>query len=125
MPLMPATTLATIDLDGAYEQMGDDLELLQEIVEIFVESVPQLLQNIATGIEQGDSAQVEMHAHSMKGSASNICAVAVVETARELEVLAHDGSLEGAPDMHARLGRLLDELTGTLATVDWNAVGSS
>jgi HPt (histidine-containing phosphotransfer) domain-containing protein len=122
MTLIDPQYNAVVQLEEALEQMGDDPELLQEIVDIFMEGTPELMQTAEQAIAAGDVDQVRMLAHSMKGSASNICAVAFVETARRLEFLAHDGSLEGASELLATCREQFAELQTALATVDWESV---
>ena len=112
---------AIVRLEDAFAQMGDDAELLQEIIEIFLESTPEIMQSTAEAVAAGDVAQVRLLAHSMKGSASNICAVAFVETARQLEYLAADGGLAGADEFIAQLRTQFKELGQALAHVDWEA----
>ncbi|MCP4574597.1 MAG: Hpt domain-containing protein [bacterium] len=113
---------AVVHLEEAVAQMGDDPELLQEIVEIFLEGTPDILESTAQAIAAGDVDQTRMQAHSMKGSASNICAVAFVEAARQLEYLAADGGLDGADALMAQVRERYSELERVLATVDWSAV---
>lgn len=122
MTLIDPKYHAIVHLEEALEQMGDDPELLQEIVDIFMEGTPDLLESTGQAIAAGDVDQVRMLAHSMKGSASNICAVTFVETARKLEYLAHDGSLEGAAELLERCRAQFADLQAAVATVDWEAV---
>ena len=122
MALIDPKYTAIVQLEEALEQMGDDAELLQEIIDIFMEGTPELMDTAEQAIADGKLDDVRLNAHSMKGSASNICAVAFVETARQLEFLAHDGSLEGADDLLAQLRVQFAELQAALATVDWGAI---
>lgn len=122
MALIDPQYTAVVQLEDALVQMGDDPELLQEIIEIFLEGTPELVQATVDAFTAGDVDQVRMHAHSMKGSASNICAAVFVETARRLEYLAADGSLEGAEELLTQLQASFAELEVALATVDWDAV---
>ncbi len=113
---------AVMDLAAAMEQMDGDAELLQEIVEIFLETGAEQLQAIEAAIAAGDVAQVGMVAHGMKGGASNFCAERFVTAARELEFLAKGGTLEGARVLLERMRAGLAELGEAAAGVDWTEV---
>ncbi len=113
---------SVMDLGAAMAQMDGDAELLQEIVEIFVETGPEQLQALDAAIGAGDAAHVALVAHGMKGGASNFCAGRFVAAARALEMLAKDGGLDGAADLLARLQADFTELVEVAAVVNWREV---
>jgi len=114
---------SVMDLGAAMAQMDGDAELLQEIVEIFVETGPEQLQTLDAAIDAGDAAQVALVAHGMKGGASNFCAGRFVAAARSLEMLAKGGGLDGAADLLVRMRADFAELVEVVAVVNWNEVG--
>ena len=60
-----------VDLSQAMENLEGDVELLQEIVDIFVDMGPDQLDSIENCIAVGDANSVQTQAHGMKGGASN------------------------------------------------------
>jgi HPt (histidine-containing phosphotransfer) domain-containing protein len=67
------------------EQTGGDVEFMREIIELFVRSTSTLLAQIAAALGGTDTAAVRVLAHTIKGSAATVSAVAIAECARALE----------------------------------------
>lgn len=111
-----------LDLDGTLENLGGDPELLQELLEFFMEMAPQQLEDLGTVVASGDIAGVDLQAHSMKGGAANVGAVRLCAASRELEMLAKAGSLEGADAMLARIREEFAALQHVLPQVEWSAL---
>jgi len=76
-----------LDLSEAMENMDGDAELLQEIVEIFLETAAEQLASIAEGINTQDLEKVAIQSHAMKGGASNFCARKFVASADRKSVV--------------------------------------
>lgn len=91
-----AKALPAFDRAEAIDRLGGDEELLAEIVRLFVEDAPRLLQEIEAGIDASDAAAVSAAAHGLKGAAGNLSAAAVAEAARVLEMAGRQGA---APDL--------------------------
>ena len=89
-----ASTTPPIDENDLVSRLHGDKELAAEIVRLFAEECPVLLQRIRTALEQRDSAAVRRAAHTLKGAASTAAAVGVTEAAALLEVLAAEGDLD-------------------------------
>ena len=111
-----------LDLGGTLENLGDDPELYREILDFFMEMVPQQLDDLQAVQEAGDLAAVDLQAHSMKGGAANVGAVLVMAVARELETLAKSGSLDGSADLVAQLRTEFAALQAVISQVDWSAL---
>ena len=112
-----------LDLDGTLENLGGDPELLQELLEFFMELGPGQLDDLQSVVEAGDIAAVDLQAHSMKGGAANVGAVRVRDVAKELEMLAKSGSLDGAAELFAQLRSEFEDLQTVMPSVDWSALG--
>ncbi|MBW2343859.1 MAG: Hpt domain-containing protein [Deltaproteobacteria bacterium] len=84
------------DMTEALENVGGDMDLLKEIIEIFLEDYPNQMNQIREGILTGDAKAVEHAAHSLKGSVANFAAKRTYDAAYRLEVLGREGNLEEA-----------------------------
>jgi two-component system, sensor histidine kinase and response regulator len=69
-----------IDIEKALSQLDGDRELLHEVVNLFVETAPALLEDLRSAALTGDGRELQAAAHSLKGAASNICAEPVRRT---------------------------------------------
>ena len=60
-------------------------EIVDQLVELFVESTPPLLRELRAGAESGDGEAVRRAAHKLKGSCQNIGAGFMAKLAHDLE----------------------------------------
>ena len=88
-------------------RLGDDLELVTELIELFLEESPKLLVNVQIAVQRRDAKAIERSAHRLKGSAGNFGMNATVKTAMRLEVLGRSGDLA---DVDAICQSLCEEL---------------
>ena len=103
------------DREAALEQMGGDEELLVELVEVFLEDLPERLREIREAVARADADGLQRAAHTLKGSVGNFAARAVYETALELENVGKSGDLQSAGEVCARLNAQIDLLKAALA----------
>jgi len=85
------------------EMIGDDPEMVREIVDAFLEDAPDRLTEIATGLADGDAALVRRAAHTLKANGLTFGASAFAEACRRLEETATDGTLDGAAPIAAEV----------------------
>ena len=102
------------DIDAALKHVEGDRDLLDEIVRIFADQCPRTMYEIQNAIRAADLSILERAAHSLKGSASNLCATGVTQAAAELEESARSGdssrSREQFEALESEVERLLREL---------------
>ena len=116
------TMESVLDLATAMTNMDGDVELLQEIMEIFLETADEQLQSIENCILIGDTGQVATQAHGMKGGASNFCASKFVASALKLEQLAKSGTLDGAQELLDRMRADFQEVREVAQVINWEEV---
>ena len=109
---VPGTNV--FDSDAALKHVEGDRDLLDEIVGIFAEQCPKIMHEIQNAIRAADLPVLERAAHSLKGSASNLCATGVTQSAAELEESARSGdssrSREQFQALESEVEKLLREL---------------
>ena len=91
------------DPASMFRNIGEDNLLFAQLVEMFMAQHPAMLTSIKEGLIQADSLAVERAAHTLKGTAGNLCAPEVVLAASRLEALGHLGALQDAPPIYAQL----------------------
>jgi PAS domain S-box-containing protein len=94
-----------------------DPQLLRDLVDLFLEECPRLVNEIRMALDRKDAKGVERGAHSLKGCTSNLAAKMASEAALKLERLAHAGGLVGAESLLAELGCQLERLKPALVAV--------
>lgn len=88
---------ATID------HFGGDEKLVRELVGLFLDSCPRLLDALRARFRDGDLVALGRAAHALKGSLSNFTREAPTTTALELERLCGVGRRDAAEAMMRRL----------------------
>ena len=77
--------------------------ILNELIELFLEEAPPQLAALGEAIEGGDARTVERVAHTLKGSSGNMGARRMVAVCAELEKVGGSGELTRAPQLLERL----------------------
>jgi HPt (histidine-containing phosphotransfer) domain-containing protein len=109
-PLSVEEQLHRLDESVALSRVGGDIELLREVVGLFLDDYPQSLDLIRQAVAQGDQSSLERHAHSLKGSVSTFGAQEAFDAAQALEKQGRTGDLSQSHDGLARLEQALFNL---------------
>ena len=94
---------AIFDVAATLRNIGDDTDLLEELVELFLQRYQVMLEAIRAALANRDQVAVEQAAHALKGTASNLCASEVVSSAGQLEALGRLGTLVEGPMIYTQL----------------------
>ena len=98
------------DPDALMELVDGDRELVQDLVETFLEGVPEQLRQIEQGIAAGDLEAVHRAAHALKGAVANFAAPAAFDAARALDDAARSGAADNLEALARELVAQLDKL---------------
>ncbi len=113
------------DPAAALQQLDGDEELLYELVGIFLEEAPKLVERLGEAMAGGDAESVAATAHSLKGALGNLAARPALEETLNLESAARDGDLTAAGRRWGKLRARLDELLEALASFARQAARSA
>ena len=83
-------------------------ELAGRLVQKFVAQTSADVQELTTIIREQDATRLSLVAHRIKGSAANVSAEAIRESASRLEILGREGNLAAAPEIQAQLRAQLE-----------------
>jgi HPt (histidine-containing phosphotransfer) domain-containing protein len=109
-PFSVEQQLGQLDESVALSRVGGDMELLQEVVGLFLDDYPHSLEMIRDAVARGDQSSLERHAHSLKGSVSTFGAQEAFEAAQALEKQGRIGDLAHAQEGLKRLEHALSAL---------------
>jgi HPt (histidine-containing phosphotransfer) domain-containing protein len=76
----------------------DNPALLTTIVEAALEEIPRLMKSIERAVSEGNSTNLRLAAHTLKGSMRCFDAAPAVQQAHRLEQMGHSDDLGGAAD---------------------------
>jgi two-component system sensor histidine kinase/response regulator len=96
-------------------RVGGSHEMLEEIIGLFLEDSPKLIEEIRRALSNGDVNGAYRGAHTLKGSVGNFDAHAAVALAQRLEARAREGDFETAKNAFAALEREMIDLHARLA----------
>jgi CheY-like chemotaxis protein/HPt (histidine-containing phosphotransfer) domain-containing protein len=106
-----------VDHPALLAQVGDDVELLRDIVNLFIEDYPRGLSQIRDAVARKDGQMLERAAHALRGAISNFHAKSVVEAARRLEDMGRAGNMIHAVEALSNLETDLADLRLELSIV--------
>jgi CheY-like chemotaxis protein len=111
-----ALSLSTGVLDRVelLARVDGDRGLLAEIVRLFVEERPALLESMEAALRDGQAQDLAHAAHKAKGAFGNLSAPLAQQAAVELELLARRGELALATDVFLRLRLQVERLEAEL-----------
>lgn len=113
-----ASPVPVMNRESALVRLGGDTGLLRQLAEYLLEDAPKLMQDLEAALAAGEAKLVHQTAHTLKGLAANFEATAAVAAAREMEITARGGNLQGCQtllgSLRAEIARLIDALTAML-----------
>jgi PAS domain S-box-containing protein len=106
-----------LDPSRLVQHFEGDMELLQELIGMFMETYPPQLSELREAVGAQDGEKAEKVAHSLKGSLSNFTAGPAFEAAERLELLGRAGNLGEAQEALSRLETEMERLREALRAV--------
>src|SRR4028119_528819 len=129
MPYSPAAVgWGASNLDRALSENGDSLsakiieglrevEALDEAIEIYLETAPELLRGISIALGNADPLALRRSAHSLKSISGTLGAFRLFELCEELEIMGRIGTNANQP-LPAPAGALLEEVEAEYQRVE-------
>jgi two-component system sensor histidine kinase/response regulator len=116
-PLNSEPIMPSVDLTGLLESGLQDI--LPQIIETFLETSAETIQKAKQALAAQDANELYQCVHSLKGSAANLGANALVDLCGRLEAHCRSGSLEPAPTLvaavHQELAKVREDLLKCLS----------
>jgi len=100
-----------------WQRVNGDRQLLVELVELFMQECPRLLQKIRSSIEQGSFTEIQKFSHKLKGSALQFSGRGAAAAAGALEDAAKGQSLQEAERLFAKLSEEIIHLISSLRSM--------
>jgi len=105
-----------VNLPELLLRLDNDLDLLCELIGIFKEEFPRLLQALQQSVARENATQVEVTSHALKGMLSGLSVTRAAAIAARLEQMGREGKTSGLADVLTLFQRevadLLPELDG-------------
>ncbi|MFZ1987217.1 MAG: ATP-binding protein [Desulfatitalea sp.] len=117
---VPASEVTPLDWAAALYEFGEP-EIVHEVVEQLMQSVPGYLEEIRTAMGQGDFDQIRLRSHAIKGGAATVEAKPLSAAAAELEDLCKQAVPQGVAATVARLTAAYETFQSYVGTLPFNA----
>jgi HPt (histidine-containing phosphotransfer) domain-containing protein len=103
-----------MDVAGALRRLGEDVELLEQIILIFLEDAPGLVHSAREALSRGDAVELRRSAHSLKGMMATLGAQAGQHAALRVEQCAASGNFEDALSLICDCSQCVSQMTAIL-----------
>ena len=107
------------DRERTLASVDGDMELLREVVSLFLGEYPKTMEEIRDAIAGGDPHRLNRAAHSLKGSLGNFGARATFDAALRMEMMGKNDNLNGAGVEFLLLTDEMERLTKALEEFTW------
>ncbi|MBN1661394.1 MAG: Hpt domain-containing protein [Anaerolineae bacterium] len=102
------------------QSVGDDLEFLRELLDIYLKDAPRLLAALHAALAAGNAAEFRRAAHTLKSTSASMGAMDFSRMCKELEDL---GKAEALGSASALLGRVEEEYDRVRAALESATTG--
>lgn len=100
--------------EAVVQALGGDVQLVTELVALFLADCPRLLQDLRGAAARADADAVRRAAHALKGAVANFSAVDAYAAAADVERFARRGDVCGAVDAVETLEREIARLAAAM-----------
>lgn len=111
--------LQPVDLNYAHDIVDGDLELLQEIIDLFLFDYPLQLAALQQAVTNRNAHDVQAKAHRLKCSLGNIGGWQAYHLASEMELMGLRGDLVDADDCLRQMTAVIKSIEAFFAQPDW------
>jgi len=112
-----ANTLPSLSKATLLNSFDQDWEFLTEIVQIFLDDTPPMLNTIREALRKKDAGTLRRTAHSLKGMLRNFQAEAAAQTAFQLEEIGRQKVFDNSDKIYEKLDSQLDKIYKILSDI--------
>lgn len=105
---------SVMDVDSALDRLGGDVELMDQIILIFLEDAPALVHAAREALASGKLSELRRAAHSLKGMMSTLSAREGANAAFRLEQCAASGDAGSASPLIHECGQRVADIAAAL-----------
>jgi PAS domain S-box-containing protein len=105
-----------VDLEEMKKQLGGDMQLMKEVIQIFAEEYQEQIEKITQALKNNNSTEITKVAHGFKGVLGNLGAKKAYQLAKDLELAGKENRLEDAAELFDRLMEQIKSLIDYFST---------
>jgi signal transduction histidine kinase/DNA-binding response OmpR family regulator len=111
--------LPVFDLKQAMWVTGGKMRMFKRVSMVFLQHMPDRVQELALAVNHEDTAEVSRLAHSIYGATASIGGRRLCQVAQELEQIARNGRLDDSQSLFESIQREFTQLQQALQQFDW------
>ncbi|MCB1307644.1 MAG: response regulator [Leptospiraceae bacterium] len=111
-----------LDTAAALSIAENDLEILRDVIQFFLEDAPVDLEQLHAALNAGALEDIRARAHALKGAATNLGGMRFRETAYAIEMAARAGELPETRELYPRLQSDFEALKTALERTEWDQI---
>lgn len=104
-----------IDTKQVEEISGGDSDFMKELVDIFLDQIPEFVQNITTAYEVENWLVLAREVHTAKSSAMTFGMKATSDLLKQIQLNCEEGKLDNIPDM---VGQAIHQLKAAVPELE-------
>lgn len=108
-----------VDFDQALDVVGRDVDLMEEVVHMFLDEYREQLDALSMAVETGDAKAVEKKAHRLRGAVNNIGGKDAAALAHQLETMGEEAKIAGADAVLKQFKEKLTEVVTFYSNPEW------
>ena len=105
---------SVLDREALLERVAGDVDLLRELVDLFMDDSLRLVDRISKAVMRKDADDLEKAAHGLKGSVPNFGAKTVADIAQVSETMGRNRDITKAQNVVAELEKQIEALRAEL-----------
>jgi two-component system, sensor histidine kinase and response regulator len=113
----PPGKIGRVDRRALFSRVEGDMALLKDIVLLFLDDTPKLIQELRGAVSQGDWPQMARVTHTLKGAVGNFGAPQAFELTRELEAAIRKREVGFVSNLFTQLEAELEALLPELSEI--------
>jgi two-component system sensor histidine kinase/response regulator len=113
----PSSHGVLFDRSAMLDSVGGNLELLRDVVGVFLKNCPDLVSRIRSAVAEGDCDGLRVAAHTLRGSASNFLTASAIQAVTRLEQLAREPQMQSAKVWVLKLEEEIERLEPELVAL--------
>ena len=100
----------TIDLQKIADELDFDLEDIEMLFEVFLESAQESMKQLEKAINENDLSSIFASSHAIKGSAANITLEEISNIAKDIESNAREENNINYLELYEKLKALIEAI---------------
>lgn len=99
-----------------------DVELVKEIVPVFLNDNKERFEELSEAVEHGDAAAINLYAHGIKGAGRNVGARRLSDIADQMECAGRENDVESARLLFDELRIEYEKVMSAMSDINWTQI---